>query len=118
MMENKIAFNLNQKMQWAKSLLEASKAKKLARIIYSYYRDTTQRIDGLDKEIKSSFKQRHWEACDHIHNATTKLDALSPLKVLKRGYSVVCDDKNQIINDGSKLNEKDEIEIRFYKGRR
>ena len=46
---------------------------------------------------------------------TTKLDTMSPLKTLTRGYSLVEKD-NQIIKSVKQLKPEDEIKIRFFDG--
>ena len=116
LMENKIAFILNQRMQGAKFLLEKSAPQKLIRYISRIHQDAVQRIDELDKDGKILFEQKHRDTYNYFHQVIAKLDALSPFKVLKRGYSVVYNDKNEIINDENKLNEKDKIKIRFHQG--
>ncbi|MBR2860795.1 MAG: exodeoxyribonuclease VII large subunit [Clostridia bacterium] len=45
-----------------------------------------------------------------------KLDALSPLKVLERGYSVTVDKDGRIIKDASKTKKGDRISVRVRKG--
>ncbi len=116
LMENKIAFILNQRMQGAKFLLEKSAPQKLIRYISRIHQDAVQRVDELDKDGKNLFEQKHRDTYNYFHQVIAKLDALSPFKVLKRGYSVVYNDKNEIINDENKLNEKDKIKIRFHQG--
>ena len=45
----------------------------------------------------------------------SKLEALSPLKTLQRGYTITKKD-DKIINSYKKLKTKDKIEIKFYDG--
>ncbi len=51
---------------------------------------------------------------DLNHNIT-KLDALSPLKVIQRGFVLVHKD-HHIIKSSKQLNENDEVELKFYDG--
>lgn len=51
-----------------------------------------------------------------LHQRISQLDALSPLKVLNRGYSLVTKD-NQVIKSSKELNKKDLIEIQFHDGK-
>lgn len=48
--------------------------------------------------------------------AIAKLHALSPLSVLKRGFSVVCDEKGRIISDKAQLKLNDKVAIRLHDG--
>ncbi len=45
-----------------------------------------------------------------------KLDALSPLKVLTRGYAVVTTDNNDIVRSATQANLNDSITVRFHDG--
>ena len=44
------------------------------------------------------------------------LDALSPLKVLSRGYAVASTAQGEILSDAAKLMIGEQIQIRFSKG--
>jgi exodeoxyribonuclease VII large subunit len=46
-----------------------------------------------------------------------KLDALSPLAVLERGYGVVTDARGELVTDAATLRSGDELRIRFARGR-
>jgi exodeoxyribonuclease VII large subunit len=45
------------------------------------------------------------------------LDALSPLKVLSRGYSIVMDGEGHVIKDAAALDPGDRIGVTLEKGR-
>jgi len=57
-----------------------------------------------------SFKRK-----DHVHYAA-KLDALSPLKVLGRGYSVVLDEQKNTVKNISQVSVGDLIEVKLADG--
>ena len=72
----------------------------------------------LDKQIKaieSSIQIKLKENKTYMVEWITKLDSLSPLKTLTRGYSIVQKD-GKMINSISSLNSKDKISIRFKDG--
>lgn len=52
---------------------------------------------------------------EHVHFAA-KLDALSPLKVISRGYSVISDEAGQAIKDAYHVDIGDKIQIRLRDG--
>lgn len=59
-------------------------------------------IDNIDSEIR---------------NLSGKLDSLSPLKVLARGYSIVTKtEDNKVVTDSGQLKQNDKLEIKFHKG--
>ena len=45
-----------------------------------------------------------------------KLDALSPLKTLIRGYTITTKDDGEIVLSSKDLKSKDKINVRFYDG--
>jgi len=47
---------------------------------------------------------------------TAKLDALSPMKVMSRGFSIVTNNDGKIISNASDLNSGDDITVQFEKG--
>lgn len=53
---------------------------------------------------------------NHLSDKITALDALSPLKVLTRGYAVALDDNGSAVRDGGALHVGDMLRLRFAKG--
>ncbi|MBR6765815.1 MAG: exodeoxyribonuclease VII large subunit, partial [Clostridia bacterium] len=79
------------------------------RIVDNYSNKLTRLVDLLDNAISQHDKEKRFL------QLTARLDALSPLKVLARGYSVVS--KNgKVINSSAGLNNGDNITVRFSKG--
>ncbi|MFB3147510.1 MAG: exodeoxyribonuclease VII large subunit [Thermodesulfobacteriota bacterium] len=57
-------------------------------------------------------------ATSELANLSGNLDALSPLKVLNRGYSITQKLPNmEIVKDSKKLKRGDEVLINFNKGK-
>ena len=73
------------------------------------------RIDKYIKDLEKSIKLKQKEAENVFIEHTTKLDTLSPLKTLTRGYSIV-EKENKPIKSIKDLNEGDEILIRVSDG--
>ena len=76
---------------------------------------TAQRIDSLEKRCSDSF-ERYCERLDHkLSEHIAKLDSLSPLKVLSRGYSLVYKGE-ELLNSAENLKKGDILSIRFGSG--
>ena len=81
--------------------------------VFSAYRD---RLTAANERVSVGY-QRKIADCNALFRATLgKLEALSPLSVLARGYSVVTYD-GAAITDAASLSVGDEIEVRLEKGR-
>ena len=56
------------------------------------------------------------DVSDNLKFKIGKLNALSPLFPLKKGYSMVTLDNGKIVKDSSQLSEGDLLKIKFAKG--
>lgn len=76
-----------------------------------------QKLDNIFSSLESNIisKLEKYEAKLAVNIA--KIDALSPLKILSRGYSVVYDNDNNLVSDADKLSVGDNINIKLCKGK-
>ncbi|TFG76902.1 MAG: exodeoxyribonuclease VII large subunit [Thermodesulfobacteriales bacterium] len=74
-------------------------------------------VDQLQSEFVYTFQSKLDSASSEFLNLAGNLDALSPLKVLQRGYSITQKlPKKVIVKDSSKLKKGDEVLVSFSKG--
>ncbi len=72
-------------------------------------------LDTLNSKINDSFKTLVTNYSSNFAMMCSRLESLSPLKVLSRGYSIVKSNEN-IITDKNDLSVGDKISLRFAKG--
>ena len=73
-------------------------------VLDSYVQRLENRIRNIQKDNKTKYVE-----------LVTKLDTLSPLKTLTRGYTLAEKD-NRIVKSVNELNKGDEIKLRFFDG--
>ena len=73
-------------------------------------------IDMKVKSIQNSIMLKLKEKRTSFVKEVAKLDSLSPLKTLSRGYSIVTKSDGKIVNKVTDLNKNDEIKIRLSDG--
>lgn len=73
-------------------------------------------IDMKVKSIQNSIMLKLKETRTSFVKEVAKLDSLSPLKTLSRGYSIVTKSDEKIVNKVTDLNKNDEIKIRLSDG--
>ena len=73
-------------------------------------------IDMKVKSIQNSIRLKLKETRTSFVKEVAKLDSLSPLKTLSRGYSIVTKGDGKIVNKVTDLNKNDEIKIRLSDG--
>lgn len=72
-------------------------------------------IDLLVQRLRSQIQSQYQNTSARYKQLVAKLDALSPLKVVERGYSITTA-KEKVIKDVKQIKKGDEINIRFAKG--
>lgn len=93
---------------------------KLARIRLQHPRQRIERgrmrADELDERIRKAMARWMLRRRERLESRAGKLDALSPLKVLDRGYAITLKD-GVAIADSTQLKVGDAVELRFARGR-
>lgn len=78
-----------------------------------------RRFEGLDRAVEAlenSLYNRLRQCDDALFTLTARLEGLSPLAVLARGYSVVTAEDGTVVRDAALLADGDPIQIRFSRG--
>lgn len=76
------------------------------------------RLDASTKDIINGMKQILLENREQFAGLVGKLDALSPLKVMQRGFAMPVDEDNKIIKSVKELEKKKEFILRLADGKR
>lgn len=99
-----------KRLKYEKCLTRRVFKEPLQRINESYLH-----VDTQTKNIENKFKLKIMQKRSEFQNVVEKIDALSPLKTLSRGYSIM--EKNgKIIKSKKELNIGDEVNIKLYEG--
>lgn len=78
----------------------------------------SQRLDEFTRQLRDRIKNYFEFKKNDLSLREEKLEALSPLSVLKRGYSIARKlPELQIIKDAGWLKEEDRLEVKFFKGK-
>ena len=75
------------------------------------------RLDGFIKQMENAINLKQKDAEKTFNGLVLKLDALSPLKTMTRGFSIIEKD-GQIVKSSKDLNVDDEIIVKFIDGSR
>jgi len=90
----------------------------------SLFRRTVERVRMYQQQLDESVGRLHLHVSHRVEMqrsgldaVAAKLDTLSPLKVLKRGYSITQDEKGNVVRDATEVGIGDTIETRLACGR-
>ena len=78
--------------------------------------DYRQRIDNLLKQAEKSFSLSMSERKKMLSNACAKLDALSPLAVMARGYAIAAENDGTVIRSAKGMKSGMEFTLKFSDG--
>ncbi|MCL1831353.1 MAG: exodeoxyribonuclease VII large subunit [Oscillospiraceae bacterium] len=77
-----------------------------------------ERLDVFERQLASAMQTSIANKRQQLITQMKQIDALSPLKVLTRGYSIVTDEKaNKAVIDSADLRVGDDISVRLHKGK-
>jgi exodeoxyribonuclease VII large subunit len=83
---------------------------------YLIYEDKIFYLSELDSRLLKSIGRLFESKSENLGNVSHRLDIVSPLSVLKRGFSICFDSGNEIIKDSKNVNTGDDISIKFASG--
>lgn len=116
LLNGKINKAINSKILIEEMRLENLSASGFLRKPGDFLNDCDKRILDLRKSLNSDVRAIYESKYNSAFVLLSKLDALSPLKILSRGYSVVKLNES-VVSSASQLNVNDSIKLRFTDGK-
>ena len=113
--ENRLRTSLKKKVEVMRLNLEKIMNSRVYKNPYQKINDLYVKIDRNVKSIENSITKKVKESKLKAVEQIAKLDALSPLKTLTRGYSIVQKD-DKVITSVKQLKNDDEIDIKLKDG--
>ena len=115
--QNRLRMSLVKKVEIMKLRYEKCMNSRVFKEPTRNINDNYLRIDNYIKRLENTIKIKQKEEKTKYIELISKLDALSPLKTLTRGYSIVETDK-KIIKSSKQLKTGDKIKLRFSDGQK
>ena len=83
----------------------------------NYIEDRRMRLDGSHQRLTAASQQYLHRQRERFVRLTAKLDAMSPLRVLSRGYSMATDEKGKLVKSVSQVRAGDLLTVTLGDGR-
>ena len=113
--QNRLRLSLVKKVEIMKLRYEKCMSSRVFKEPLRNINDNYLKIDTYIKRLESCIQAKQKEEKTKYVELVSKLDALSPLKTLTRGYSLVEKD-GEIIKSVNDVKSEDKIDIRFVDG--
>ncbi len=114
--DKRIAGNISSSLKHIKIILQANDRQRLLRKLENLLQERLQAHDEIFEQGLETLIEKHRRLKENFLRIASKLEALSPFKVLGRGYSVVIKD-GKVITQAEQVKSQDVIDIRFHKNR-
>lgn len=112
--KNRISQNIAQRIESSRLLLKRFKMRTPKDKIDDY----SLRLDALMRSMENSLRIKTMSMRNQLAEKAAKLDALSPLQTLSRGYSIPTTEDGSVIRSAEELTEGMEFTLRLKDGRR
>ena len=114
--QNRLRTTLIKKVEIMKLRYEKVISSRIFKEPLRDINDKYLKIDNIVKNIENIIKLKEKQEKTKYIEIVSKLDALSPLKTLTRGYSIVENDNKKIIKSAKDLKKDDKILLKFIDG--
>ena len=109
-LQQRLATGLRERAAKARLKLEALASRRVFARPFQRVHDEMTRLDDFESRLRRAVRQRSAAARQQLDLAAATLDALSPLKVLGRGYSITRKaDSQEILRSAEQLAIGDQI---------
>ncbi len=113
--QNRLRLTLIKKVEIMKLRYEKCMSSRVFKEPLRNINDNYLKIDAYIKRLENTIKTKQKEEKTKYIELVSKLDTLSPLKTLTRGYSLV-EQNNKIIKSSKDLKSGNKVNIRFLDG--
>ena len=113
--QNRLRLSLVKKVEIMKLRYEKCMSSRVLKEPLRNINDNYLKVDTYIKKLENIIKTKQKEEKTKYVELVAKLDTLSPLKTLTRGYSLV-EKNNNIIKSAKDVNTGDKIDLKFSDG--
>jgi exodeoxyribonuclease VII large subunit len=106
---------LKKKVELMRLQYEKCMARRVFKEPLQEINEKSIRLDMIVKNMQNAIENKYKDSKNEMIKLVSKLDTLSPLKTLTRGYSIT-QKGGVIVKSANDLNKDDEIELRFVDG--
>lgn len=107
---------LSTRIERAKRRLNECLMSRALRYPLEAIRDRERQVDELSEKIDALIRRRVESGESRLRLAASRLEALSPLAVLRRGYSITRDSDGRVVRSIEQVRPGQELETVLYNG--
>jgi len=114
--QTKLCKDIQKHLQFSRQRLDVLRNSRVLQSPFAYFQDRRMLLDFQQHKLASGMKRIIVSKRGLFVGTASRLDAMSPLKVLGRGYSLARDESGAVITASHDLKKGDLIRVRFLSG--
>lgn len=114
--QNRLAQAMQKQLKLERKTLESLKNRKVLQSPINYVNEKRMLLDHSAQKLTAAAQRNFTGQKQRFVRLTAKLDALSPLKVLSRGYSLVMDADGHVVQRATQVKIGDTVDIKLHQG--
>lgn len=114
--ENRMLYSISKRLEYEAQRLDSLSNESILANYNDFFDNKNDVLVSLRKELSDAFENKLSRCKYDLGILSGKLDALSPLSVLARGYAAVKTKDNKIIKSKEDIKVNDKINIKFIDG--
>ncbi len=107
---------MQKRLKQERGTLERLASSRVLKSPINYINDRRLQVDYVQHRLTAAFSETVQRKHRRFTALTAKLDAMSPLKVLARGYSMATDVRGALVRSAERLRPGDRLIVRFSDG--
>ena len=107
---------MQKRLKQERGTLERLASSRVLKSPINYINDRRLQVDYVQHRLTAAFSETVQRKHRRFASLTAKLDAMSPLKVLARGYSMASDRQGTLLRSVKQIKPGDRLTVRFADG--
>ncbi len=116
-LDRRLQLAMRQRLQRERQHLDAAKRRFHLHDPSRTLRQSRERVDQFRQRLETAQQRRLHQEHQNLQGITRELNAVSPLAVLARGYSILQDDSGQVVRAASQTQPGQMLTARLGEGR-
>ena len=113
---NRIYSALVSRIKFNRELLKNISEKNIMKSPWSFYQERRLNLDFISEKLSAATSKKILKSRERFAGLVAALDAMSPLKVISRGYSITSNSDGKIIKKVSDAKQGSKLDIRVEDG--
>lgn len=114
--KNRIEFGLRKELRHHRERLDAIISRRVLKDPEAFIQDRTVQIDQLSKRLAEVYTAELARKGQKLSTLSAALDAMSPLKVLARGYAMVQTEEGMILKNSTDTVAGEKVKVTLGRG--